>query len=83
MLYKIFYTIQTIFLKSKRITCCTGTGRWTRAPSAPALPPSPNVVRAEAQRRGFGWTRSNDPPQRIEHLSGGRLHPRGAHHPPK
>jgi hypothetical protein len=22
-----------------------------------------------------------DPPQRIEHLSGGRLHPRGVHHP--
>jgi hypothetical protein len=42
---------------------------------------SHNVLRAEAQRRGLGRARSDDPPQRIEHLSGGRLHPRGAHHP--
>jgi hypothetical protein len=40
-----------------------------------------NVLRTEAQRRGLGRARSDDPPQRIEHLSGGRHHPRGAHHP--
>jgi hypothetical protein len=42
---------------------------------------SHNVLRAEAQRRGLGRARSDDPPQRIEHLSGGCLHRRGAHHP--
>jgi hypothetical protein len=40
-----------------------------------------HVLRAEAQRRGLGRARSDDPPQRMEHFSGGRLHPRGAHHP--
>jgi hypothetical protein len=42
---------------------------------------SDNVLRANAQRRGLGRARPVDPPQRIEHLSGGRHHPRGAHHP--
>jgi hypothetical protein len=42
---------------------------------------SHNVLTAKAQRRGVGRARSDDPPQRIEHLSGGRLHPRGAHLP--
>jgi hypothetical protein len=42
---------------------------------------SHTVLRAEAQRRGLGRARSDDPPQRIEHLSRGRLHLRGAHHP--
>jgi hypothetical protein len=42
---------------------------------------SHNVLKAEAQRRGLGRARSDDPPQRIEHLSGGRLHPQGAYHP--
>jgi hypothetical protein len=59
-------------------------------PAAPALEGglmihlrtlSHNVLRAEAQRRGLGRARSDDPPQRIEHLSGGCLHPRGAYHP--
>jgi hypothetical protein len=40
-----------------------------------------NVLRAKVQRRDLERARSDDPPQRIEHLSGGRLHPRGAHHP--
>jgi hypothetical protein len=42
---------------------------------------SHNVLRAEAQRKSLKRPRSDDPPQRIEHLSGGRLYPRGAHHP--
>jgi hypothetical protein len=42
---------------------------------------SHKVLRAEEQRRGLGRARSDDTPQRIEHLSGGRLHPWGAHHP--
>jgi hypothetical protein len=42
---------------------------------------SHNVLMAEAQRRGLGRAHSDDPPLRIEHLSGGRLHPRRAHHP--
>jgi hypothetical protein len=42
---------------------------------------SHNILRAKAQRRGLGRARSDDPPQRMEYLSGGRLHPRGAHHP--
>jgi hypothetical protein len=39
---------------------------------------SHNVLRTEAQRRGLGRARSDDLPQKIEHLSGGRLHPQGA-----
>jgi hypothetical protein len=34
---------------------------------------SSNLLRAEAQRRGLGRARSDDPPQRIEHLSRGRI----------
>jgi hypothetical protein len=40
-----------------------------------------NVLKAKAQRRGLGRARSDNLPLRIEHLSGGCLHPRGAHHP--
>jgi hypothetical protein len=32
---------------------------------------SHNILRAEVKRRGLGRARSDDPPQRIEHLSGG------------
>jgi hypothetical protein len=39
---------------------------------------SHNVLRAEAQQRGLGRARSDDPPQNIEHLFGGRLRPQGA-----
>jgi hypothetical protein len=46
------------------------------------LPPLyPNVLRVNACRRGFGRARSDNLPQRIEHLSRGRPHHRGAHHP--
>jgi hypothetical protein len=39
---------------------------------------SHNVLRAKAQRRSPGRARSDDPPQRMEHLFGGHLHPQGA-----
>jgi hypothetical protein len=42
---------------------------------------SHNVLRAKAQRKGLGRARSDDPPQRIEHLSGGASPPSGAHYP--
>jgi hypothetical protein len=40
-----------------------------------------NVFRAEAQWRGLQRAHSDNPAQRIEHLSGGRLHSQRAHHP--
>jgi hypothetical protein len=44
-------------------------------------PPPPHVLKAKAQWMGLVRARSDDPLQRIEHLSGGRLHPREAHRP--
>jgi hypothetical protein len=34
---------------------------------------SHNILRAEAQRKGLGRASSDDPSQRIEHLSGERI----------
>jgi hypothetical protein len=41
----------------------------------------PNILRAKALRRDLARALSDDPPQRIEQLYRGRLHPRGAHYP--